>query len=301
MDPITGRRLVEPYPNGVYVVQNPPSAPLTTAEMDEVAGCPTRATGTPTTTGRRHPRLRRDPLLHLQQPRLLRRVLVLRAHLPPGPHAAGPQPREHHARGGSAHARSRVQGLYQRRRRAHGQASSSPRAQSSSRTACARTAAACGRASAATWTWTKTHTPTLLRDLRQLPGVKKVFVRSGIRLDYTMADASDKFLVELLQHHVSGQLRLAPEHVSDAVLSVMGKPRREVYDAFVERFERLSAEVRPQAVRGPLPHLEPSGLHHEGGRRAGLRGARHGLHARTGAGFLPPRRPRCRPVCSTPA
>ena len=82
----------------------------------------------------------------------------------------------------------------------------------------------------------------LLRDLRQLPGVKKVFVRSGIRFDYTMADASDKFLVELLQHHVSGQLRLAPEHVSDAVLSVMGKPRREVYDAFVERFERLSAE-----------------------------------------------------------
>ena len=82
----------------------------------------------------------------------------------------------------------------------------------------------------------------LLRDLRQIPGVKKVFVRSGIRFDYTMADASDKFLVELLQHHVSGQLRLAPEHVSDAVLSVMGKPRREVYDAFVERFERLSAE-----------------------------------------------------------
>lgn len=81
----------------------------------------------------------------------------------------------------------------------------------------------------------------LLRDLRQLPGVKKVFVRSGIRFDYTMADASDKFLVELLRHHVSGQLRLAPEHVSDAVLSVMGKPRREVYDAFVERFERLSA------------------------------------------------------------
>ena len=82
----------------------------------------------------------------------------------------------------------------------------------------------------------------LLRDLRQIPGVKKVFVRSGIRFDYTMADASDKFLVELLQHHVSGQLRLAPEHVSDAVLSVMGKPRREVYDTFVERFERLSAE-----------------------------------------------------------
>ena len=82
----------------------------------------------------------------------------------------------------------------------------------------------------------------LLRDLRQLPGVKKVFVRSGIRFDYTMADASDEFLRELLEHHVSGQLRVAPEHVSDAVLSVMGKPSRAVYDAFCRKFERLNRE-----------------------------------------------------------
>ena len=82
----------------------------------------------------------------------------------------------------------------------------------------------------------------LLRDLRHLPGVKKVFVRSGIRFDYTMADASDEFLRELLQHHVSGQLRLAPEHVSDAVLSVMGKPSRSVYDAFCRRFDALNRE-----------------------------------------------------------
>ena len=78
--------------------------------------------------------------------------------------------------------------------------------------------------------------------LRQLPGVKKVFVRSGIRFDYTMADASDEFLRELLEHHVSGQLRVAPEHVSDAVLSVMGKPSRAVYDAFCRKFERLNRE-----------------------------------------------------------
>ena len=80
----------------------------------------------------------------------------------------------------------------------------------------------------------------LLRDLRQLPGVKKVFVRSGVRFDYTLADKSDKFLDELIRHHVSGQLRLAPEHVSDTVLAAMGKPPRAVYDAFCRRFERAT-------------------------------------------------------------
>ena len=67
----------------------------------------------------------------------------------------------------------------------------------------------------------------LLRRLRKLPGVKKVFVRSGIRFDFALADEEhgDAFLRELCAYHVSGQLRVAPEHVSDAVLSVMGKPR----------------------------------------------------------------------------
>ena len=80
----------------------------------------------------------------------------------------------------------------------------------------------------------------LLRDLRQLPGVKKVFVRSGVRFDYTLADKSDRFLEELVDHHVSGQLRLAPEHVSDTVLAAMGKPPRAVYDAFCRRFEQVT-------------------------------------------------------------
>ena len=83
----------------------------------------------------------------------------------------------------------------------------------------------------------------LLRDLRQLPGVKKVFVRSGIRFDYTLADKSDKFLNELIAHHVSGQLRLAPEHVSDPVLAAMGKPSRAVYEAFCQRFEKLTKKA----------------------------------------------------------
>ena len=77
----------------------------------------------------------------------------------------------------------------------------------------------------------------LLRALRELPNVKKVFIRSGIRYDYLMADKSGKFIDELARHHVSGQLKVAPEHVSPAVLKRMGKPPVEVFDQFVKRFE----------------------------------------------------------------
>ena len=83
----------------------------------------------------------------------------------------------------------------------------------------------------------------LLRELRALPDVKKVFVRSGIRFDYALADTDDTFIRELCEHHVSGQLKVAPEHVSDAVLSVMGKPSRAVYDRFVEKYRAVNREL----------------------------------------------------------
>lgn len=242
MDPITGRRLVEPYPNGVYVVQNPPAAPLTTAEMDEVAELPyarhwhpdyDEAGGIPAFDeirfsissnrgcfgecsfcalafhqGRMVQVRSRESIIREAQG--LTRDPEFKGYINDvgGPTANFFKP---------ACKKQLTHGVCKNRR--------------------------------CLWPSVCRNMDTnedayadLLRDLRQIPGVKKVFVRSGIRFDYTMADASDKFLVELLQHHVSGQLRLAPEHVSDAVLSVMGKPRREVYDAFVERFERLSAE-----------------------------------------------------------
>ena len=82
----------------------------------------------------------------------------------------------------------------------------------------------------------------LLRALRALPGVKKVFVRSGVRFDYAMLDESDEFLRELVSHHISGQLKVAPEHVSDKVLALMGKPSRRVYDAFAARYADLNRE-----------------------------------------------------------
>ena len=80
----------------------------------------------------------------------------------------------------------------------------------------------------------------LLRKLRALPGVKKVFIRSGIRFDYVMADKSDAFLRELCQYHVSGQLKVAPEHVSPRVLRLMGKPEHEVYQAFEKKFREIN-------------------------------------------------------------
>ena len=85
----------------------------------------------------------------------------------------------------------------------------------------------------------------LLDKLRKLPGVKKVFVRSGIRFDYVLADAEhgDEFVRKLAEHHVSGQLRVAPEHVSDAVLSVMGKPEHRVYERFVREFDAVNRQL----------------------------------------------------------
>ncbi|MBR2805333.1 MAG: YgiQ family radical SAM protein [Oscillospiraceae bacterium] len=83
----------------------------------------------------------------------------------------------------------------------------------------------------------------LLRKLRKLDGVKQVFVRSGIRYDYLLADKDDTFFKELCRYHISGQLRVAPEHVSDGVLSKMGKPSVSVYNRFVDKFYKATKAV----------------------------------------------------------
>lgn len=96
----------------------------------------------------------------------------------------------------------------------------------------------------------------LLRSLRKLPKIKKVFIRSGIRFDYCMADADDTFIKELCKYHISGQLRVAPEHVSDNVLKMMGKPINSVYNAFLKRYERINNKTgREQYV---VPYLMSS-------------------------------------------
>ena len=150
---------------------------------------------------------------------------------------------------------------------------------------------------------------SLLRKLRALPGVKKVFVRSGFRFDYLLADQDRTFLRELCQYHVSGQLRVAPEHISDAVLAKMGKPSVEVYNAFCREFEKMNEKLgKDQYI---VPYLMSS---HPGStmkdaialaeyirdlgympeqvqdfyptRARGVH-SRPGLHAGAGAGLLP--------------
>ena len=240
MDPITGRRLVEPYPNGVYVVQNPPSATLTTEEMDQVAELPyarawhpdyDAAGGVPAFSEvkfsissnrgcfgecsfcaltfhqgrvlqmRSHDSIMREAELLTNDPDFKGYINDVG-----GPTANFSRP---------ACDKQLTRGVCKNKR--------------------CLWPSVCRNMVVDEGGYTQ-----LLRDLRALPGVKKVFVRSGIRFDYTMADASDEFLLELLRHHVSGQLRVAPEHVSDAVLSVMGKPSRAVYDAFCRRFDEIN-------------------------------------------------------------
>ena len=83
----------------------------------------------------------------------------------------------------------------------------------------------------------------LLRRLRAVPGVKKVFVRSGLRYDYMMSDRNDEFFLELVKYHISGQLKVAPEHMSDNVLYYMGKPSFSVYEKFRERYGRINEKL----------------------------------------------------------
>lgn len=84
---------------------------------------------------------------------------------------------------------------------------------------------------------------SLLRKLRSLPKVKKVFIRSGIRFDYVVNDKDQSFLRELSQHHISGQLRVAPEHISNSVLKLMGKPNNEVYGQFLNQFGKMNESL----------------------------------------------------------
>ena len=83
----------------------------------------------------------------------------------------------------------------------------------------------------------------LLRKLREIPGIKKIFIRSGIRYDYLMLDKNDEFFEELCEHHISGQLKVAPEHVVDRVLRRMGKPNRQIYERFVEKFYEINRKL----------------------------------------------------------
>ena len=102
---------------------------------------------------------------------------------------------------------------------------------------------------------------TLLRRLRALPGVKKVFIRSGIRFDYVLADKKDHFLEELCKYHVSGQLKVAPEHICDSVLKLMGKPENQVYEKFAKAYRNMNKSLGKKQYMVPYLMSSHPGSH----------------------------------------
>lgn len=83
----------------------------------------------------------------------------------------------------------------------------------------------------------------ILRKMRQLPGIKKVFIRSGIRFDYLLKDKDETFFKELCEHHISGQLKIAPEHVSNSVLDIMGKPKHSIFEKFISKYQKFNKDL----------------------------------------------------------
>lgn len=239
-DPFTARPLAEPYPNKVLVVQNPPAAPLTTQEMDDIYAYPY--------TGTYHPdyeeaggvpaiREIRFSLtssrgcfggcsfcaLTFHQGRIVQvrsqeSILQEAERIIKDPEFKG---YIHDVGGPTANFRQPSCG------------------KQTEKGVCLKKQCLfpnpCRNLQADHTDYVK-----LLRRLKKLPRVKKVFVRSGIRFDYVMADQDDTFLRELCRDHISGQLRVAPEHVSDKVLRAMGKPPHKVYLRFLERYERVN-------------------------------------------------------------
>ena len=242
-DPVTARCLVEEYPHQVFAVQNPPAEPLTTAEMDAVYRLPYARTyhpmyealgGVPAikevkfslTSSRGCFGECAFCALTFHQGRQVssrsKESLVEEAKLL----IADPEFKGYIHDVGGPTANFRKPACQDQLRRG----------------ACANrrclTPKPCPKLDA-------DHTDYLevLRAIRSLPGVKKVFIRSGVRFDYLMADPDGQFLRELCEHHVSGQLKVAPEHVSDTVLSVMGKPPHRVYEQFGEAYRQVNQEL----------------------------------------------------------
>lgn len=241
-DPFTAKRLAEPYGVGEYVVQNPPQKPLSQAEMDEVYGLPycrnyhpsyKKAGGVPAIEEVRFSLVSNRGCfgacsfcaLTFHQGRIIQTrshasILAeaeLMTHDPDFKgyiHDVGGPTADFR---GPACEKQLTKGACPGRQCLYPTPCKNMRADHSDYLA-------------------------LLRKLRKLPGVKKVFIRSGIRFDYVLADAKDTFLRELIRYHVSGQLKVAPEHVSDVVLSKMGKPSNAVYRKFAETYFTLNQQ-----------------------------------------------------------
>ena len=241
-DPFTAKRLAEPYGDKTYVVQNPPQKPLTTQEMDAVYNLPYCRTYHPS-----YEKLGGVPAIEEVKFSLVSNrgcfgacsFCALTFH-----QGRIIQTRSHESILAEAELMAKDKDF-----KGYIHDVGGPTA-NFRHPACEKqlTKGACGGRQCLYPTPCKNmradHSDyvVLLRKLRKIPGVKKVFVRSGIRFDYLLADKKDTFFKELVQFHISGQLKVAPEHVSDAVLARMGKPRNAVYNRFVEKYYALNKQ-----------------------------------------------------------
>lgn len=239
----TGKPLIEPYPNGIFVVQNPPQPPLSTQEMDDVYALPYMRTYHPSYEEKGGVPAISEIKFSLISNRGCfggcsfcaltfhqGRTIQVRSHesiveeaklLTKDPDFKG---YIHDVGGPTANFRhpscekQMTHGVCKNKQCLFPEPCKNMKADHSDYL-------------------------SLLRKLRELPGVKKVFVRSGIRFDYLLADSDDTFFRELVEHHISGQLKVAPEHISDKVLYYLGKPENAVYERFVAKYKRLNERM----------------------------------------------------------
>ena len=242
-DPFTGKVLVEGYPGGIYVVQNPPQKPLNREEMDAVYELPFARTY--------HPSYEEKggvPAINEIQFSLISNrgcfggcnFCALTFH----------QGRIVQSRSHESILREAVQMTKEKGFKGYIHDVGGPTA-NFRHPSCEKQlkVGVCKSKQCLTPTPCKnltvdhTNYRDLLRKLRKVPGVKKVFIRSGIRFDYLMQDKDDSFFRELVQYHVSGQLKVAPEHISDAVLCRMDKPANKVYERFQKKYKQLNEQL----------------------------------------------------------
>lgn len=242
-DAFNGKALVEPYPNSVYVVQNVPQPPLTTQEMDDVYALPYQRTY--------HPSYEKDggvPAISEIKFSLISNrgcfggcnFCALTFH-----QGRTIQVRSHESIVDEARLITEDKDFKGYIHDVGGPTANfrQPSCQKQMKVGvCKHRQCLCPKPCP---NLEVDHSDylSLLRKLRALPKVKKVFVRSGIRFDYLMLDKDDTFFRELVEHHISGQLKVAPEHICDVVLSKMGKPENAVYEAFTEKYSKLNKKI----------------------------------------------------------
>ncbi len=242
-DPFNGRTLVEPYPNNVYVVQNPPQEPLTVQEMDDIYDLPYERTY--------HPVYEKDggiPAIQEIQFSLIScrgcfgacSFCALTFH-----QGRIIQTRSHESIIKEAKKITEMSNFKGYIHDVGGPTANfyHPSCKKQLKSGVCKNKQCLWPKPCKNLDTDHSEYLKLLRKLRDLPGVKKVFVRSGIRFDYIMADKNDTFFKELVEHHISGQLKVAPEHISDKVLSYMGKPENCVYEKFIDKYYKFNEKA----------------------------------------------------------